>query len=145
MHRSGVMPRFMHKKDFRVVHVTDGDPWHGHLASHEMKRCDFTAFCTQCGSCSRGYRTSVLRRPCEPRLSQTPYHAEMLDKLLRGQCPYKKGWGSGLHESVRWPPCPLHIYEDSGHHTKCTWPLSPGWSSLWAEGQPRRHRQRRGR
>ena len=54
MHHSGVMSKFMHREDFRAVYVAACDPWHGLHASHEMKRCDFTAFCTQCGSCSRG-------------------------------------------------------------------------------------------
>lgn len=44
MHASGVMPKFMYRKDFRAVHVVDGDPWHGLHPSHVMKRCDFTAF-----------------------------------------------------------------------------------------------------
>lgn len=110
----------MHKKDFRAVCVTKGDPWHGLQPSQAMKRCDLTAFCTQCGSCSRGYRTKVLRLPCEPRKSETPYHADMLDKLLRVECPYRKSWGSGLEKAVRWPPCELLIFEDSRRHTKCT-------------------------
>lgn len=121
MHRSGVLPKFIYKKDFRAVYVAACDPWHGLHASHEMKkRCDFIVFCTRCGSFSQGYRTAVLRRPCGPLKSQTSYHAGMLDKLLRGQCPYQEGLGSGLHKSLRWPPCPLHIYEDSWRHTKCT-------------------------
>ena len=113
------MPKFMYRKGFSAVHVVEGDPWHGLHPSHIMKRCDFTAFCTRCGSSSSGNCIDVLRIPCDQRMRETKYHRHTLRHLNKGVCPYRKKWISGLDKATIWPPCKLIIFEDGIHHTKC--------------------------
>ena len=62
-------------------------------------------------------------------------------KLMRGRCPYRDKWRSGLGRKIIWPPIDAHIFEDYNKcKTMCTCgtccssgPKPPDASALSAE------------
>ena len=121
-HSAGAAPVFLYNNDVRAVLVHPGHIWGKIHRSHEMYRCDFTAYCRRCGSSSSSYATTKLKDPCNVANRHTTYHSRLLEQMDDGKCPYPDGWKSGLDKSVRWPPCELHVYVGGGgtHHTKCS-------------------------
>ena len=136
-------PKFSYKNDYRAIHVNEGDPWHNIHRSHRLKRCDQTLFCVRCGSTSSGNRTKWFQQACNPNgkgcEEKRPKHIkDMIDRaLLKGRCPYRGNWKSGLNNRIVWPPCDVGIYEEYIlHHTKCdctdrNLPANP--YSLWEQ------------
>ena len=80
-----------------------------------------TAYCRKCGSVSNTNSTKVMRGPCDPSISITPYHAGILTDLTAGRCPTAwKSWQSGLAKHHNWPPVPLRVFiGEEKCHTSC--------------------------
>lgn len=114
--RSATVGRSLFGNDPQNVRVFAGEAWALFQRSHRMMRCGYRAFCTSCGSCTVGGHSTALQMQCVPKLERSTYHKYTLRDLLRGKCPYKKGWHSGLDRKVVWPPLKLLCFlEDASH------------------------------
>ena len=87
---------FLYNNKVEAVKVEKGHMWASIHKSHDMHRCDLTVFCRKCGSASSAYNAEVLRHLCDPSLSATGYHKDLLKKMKAGTCPYATRWKSGL-------------------------------------------------
>ena len=68
-----------------------------------------------------------MRKPSVPNgpgaeHERPPHKYNTVDrKLMRGRCPYRDKWRSGLGRKIVWPPIDAHIFEDDNIcHTMCT-------------------------
>ena len=82
MQASRTGPKLMYRNELRAVHVKPGDSWHSIHRSRVMKRCDYTAFCSKCGSASSGNHTQGLHDPYTPHKVLTKYVKDTLDRTL---------------------------------------------------------------
>ena len=120
-HKSSSTPTLLYGNNIEHVRVHKAHPWARVHRTHDLWRCDMTAYCRKCGSVSNTNSTKVMRDPCNPSISITPYHAGILTDLTAGRCPPAwASWQSGLAAHHNWPPVPLRVFiEDGKCHTAC--------------------------